>query len=97
MKIRAGWKLKGRKPRHSPSAITATRIEGLSKPSRPAVNSLWSYSTNAPEAMAMMPAARPSSPSMRLTAVVIAKTHSTTSSGFQSAESTTVPAKGMRK
>jgi hypothetical protein len=66
MKIFAGWKFHGRKPTHMPRTITA--ISGLmlllSFGSRPWSKSRWLYRAKAPAAMATMPAASPSSPSM---------------------------------
>ena len=44
--------------------------------------------------MATTPAASPSSPSMRLTALVMAMTHSAVSSGVHSGDSCTRPASG---
>ena len=47
-----------------------------------------------PTAMATTPAASPSSPSMRLTALVMAMTQSDVSSGVHTGDSWTTPAKG---
>ena len=44
--------------------------------------------------MATTPAASPSSPSMRLTALVMAMTHRAVSNGITSGDSTTNPASG---
>ena len=98
MKIRAGWKLCGRNPRHSPKVMIEKSGPELSGPIVPRWINLWEYRKNAADAMPTIPAASPSSPSTKLTALAIPTTHSTVTTGIRSAERTTVvPAKGRRK
>jgi hypothetical protein len=59
--------------------------------------SFWLYRKNAPAPMATMPAANPSSPSIRLIAWVITSSQMIVTSGIQSSDSTNTPRNGSRK
>ena len=97
MKMRAGLKLWGRKPTHMPRVMTASSGPMLGGSRRPASLSCWLYRKNVPDAMATMPAARPSSPSMRLTALAIRSSQITVTSGTQSAPIEYTSENGTRK
>ena len=89
MMIFAGFQFIGRNPRHTPTAMIAISGAMFAPSRRPASNN-WSAKRNsAKPAIATMPAARPSRPSMRLIAFVINTTHSAVTSGVQSDDSAT--------
>ena len=71
MKMRAGWKLWGKNPTHIPSTITDTIGEIDPSASRPASFRRCAYRKNAPAAIATVPAASPSRPSMKFTALAM--------------------------
>ena len=88
MKIFAGWKFHGRKPRATPATIVDIRAATLawSPPS-----GVRKYAKNAIAAIATIPAARPSSPSTRFTAFISATIHRTVSGTARSGESESTP------
>ena len=71
MMIFAGFQLNGRKPKQMPTAMIAISGAMFEPSNRPASNNWSAKRNNAPPAIATMPAASPSSPSMRLIAFVI--------------------------
>ena len=84
MMIFDGFQLNGRKPRHTPTAMIATSGRDVARRrGSPALNNRSANRNSAPPAIATMPAARPSRPSMRLIAFVINTTHSAVTSGAQ--------------
>ena len=89
MKIRAGLKLWGRNPAHTPTVTAATSGAMLEPSSRPALKSRSAYRKIAALAMSTMPQASPSRPSMRLMALARITTASTVTSGARSDDSTT--------
>ncbi|MNP52778.1 hypothetical protein D3C76_1471920 [compost metagenome] len=66
----AGWKLKNRKPRMLPSRIALSKATGV-------LPVIKASTIMVRVAMADTPAAKPSRPSIRLTALVTPTTHST--------------------
>ena len=89
MKIRAGWKFQGRKPTQIPPVIADSSPAALAFPAKiPGCRTM--YTKNAPEAIAIMPAARPSRPSTRLTAFRIATTQITVSGTARSDPTTAI-------
>ena len=77
MKMRARWKFWGRKPTATPLAMIATSGPMLLGNSTSSSVSLTEYTKNVSPAMATMPAARPSKPSIRLMALAMATSQST--------------------
>jgi hypothetical protein len=70
MKIEAGWKLWARKPSEAP-AVSAARIAA---PGTPRSNAI---TANAIPSIVHSPAARPSTPSVRLTTFMSTTSHNT--------------------
>ena len=91
MKIRAGLKFQGRNPIATPAVIAASSAAGEAGPKTLVPGVTYAYAKNASAAMATVPAARPSSPSMRLTAFVIATTQRTVSGTPRSGPSERIP------
>ena len=81
MMIRAGLKLCGRNPAQIPTVTAHTSGAMFDPSSSPALNNRSAYRKIAAPAMSTIPAARPSSPSMRLIALAITTTVSTVTSG----------------
>ena len=80
-----------------PAVITASSGPTFAGSMTPTSSSRQPYRKNDPAAMATMPAARPSNPSIRLTALAIPTTHSTVMSADMSGGSTVKPRNGTRK
>ena len=95
MKIFAGWKFQNRNPRHTPTVTTATSGPTLPANRAPSASSLTEYNRNAPEAMAITPAANPSRPSIRLTALAISSTQHTLTRVARSGDNTVKPSSGI--
>ena len=94
MKIRAGWKLWGRKPRQAPSTDGGHERADVVRADGTDVGEALAVEERAAAAMATMPAASPSRPSMKLMALVMPITHSTVSSGDRSGDSDEQPGEG---
>ncbi|CAB4834509.1 unannotated protein [freshwater metagenome] len=99
MKMRAGLKLCGKNPKQIPTARIATSGPMFGWVSMPIDGSArcWLYRKNAAAAIATMPAASPSRPSIRLIAFVIPNSHSTVINGTQSAVRKKTSMNGRRK
>jgi len=89
IKILAGLKLKGKNPKHAPMTAKATKaMSGL--PSFKQINTIET------EAMELTPAANPSSPSMKLTALIM-RTIQSTEKGIASQLDKTIKALSLKK
>ena len=97
MKMLAGLKLNGRKPTQMPAVTTASSGPTLEGSITPTSSSRQPYRKNEPAPIATIPAARPSSPSIRFTALAIPTTHRTVISADMSGGSTVNPRNGTRK
>lgn len=95
MKIRAGCMLCGRNPRHMPIRITVNSVAGAAASIMCPYQSRYVYRKNAAAAMHTMPAARPSRPSTKLTALMVMTTRATVSSVPCHWVSATVPTPGI--
>ena len=95
MKIRAGWMLCGRKPRHIPIRIAAEQRGGRGRLDAVAVpDAVRVHEERDATAMQTMPAARPSRPSTKLTALMVITTSATVSSVDWIGVRATVPIPG---
>ena len=74
MNVFAGEKLYGRKPMHPPATATRAMQTGIEPILAPCMYAMYARQS---DMMATDPAARPSRPSIRLTALVIPTIHST--------------------
>ncbi len=92
MKILAGWKFHGRKPIAAPPAMADRTAAVDASTSPPGERTM--YAKNEPAAIATIPAARPSRPSMRLTAFTIATIHRIVSGTARSGEFEITPRPG---
>ena len=97
MKILAGLKLCGRKPMHAPKVTAATSGPMLGSASKPKSPRWRLYKKKAADAIATIPVAKPSNPSMRLMASVITNNHKMVTSGIQSFDKTNTSKYGTRK
>ena len=97
MKMRARWKFWGRKPTATPLAMMATSGPMLLGSSTSSSVSLTEYAKKASPAMATMPAASPSRPSIRLMALTMATSHSTVTTKAKSWDKMTASSTGRRR
>src|SRR5438067_8204195 len=90
MKSRAGWKFHGRNPTATPAVIAHSTAEVDTGPVR-AGGDAYTQTKNETAALATMPAASPSSPSIRFTAFTRISTQITVSGTARSDPTITIP------
>jgi hypothetical protein len=95
MKIDAGWKLNQRNPMHAPARATVTTAAAVAYDVAPiSLVRMYEYAKNDSEPIAMTPDAKPSSPSTKFTALMIATKISVDTSTESQADPTVTPKMG---
>ena len=96
MKMLAGWKLKRRNPSAMPTTMIAIRGAAGRSPRPPVEASSYVYTKKDEAAIAQIPAAKPSRPSTRLTALIMATSQKTVTKTETSSLSEMLASPGTR-